>query len=67
MGLTKGKMIEIPRSVFESAQTKEELVDWLSAQDPDFNRRMRKARADDLAGKGTDWVALKGRLLMSIS
>ncbi len=64
MGLAskKDRTVEIPYSVFETAQTKEELEDWLLAQDPDFIKRMRKARKDDLEGKGKDWATLKKEL-----
>jgi len=64
MGLTKkkGPVIEIPLTVFETAETKEDLEDWLLAQDPGFIKKMRKARKDDLAGKGTDFKTLKKEL-----
>jgi len=62
MRLTKEKKIEIPYSIFESAQTKEELEDWLMAQDPDFIKRMRKAKKDSLEGKGKDWETIKKEL-----
>ena len=64
MSLTKvkEKIVEIPFKVFDTAQTKEELEDWLSAQDADFIKRMKKARKDDLEGKGKDWSALKKEL-----
>jgi len=58
MSIVKEKKIEIPYTIFESAQTKEELEDWLLAHDAEFIKRMRKARADDLEGKGKDWAAL---------
>lgn len=59
----KIKTIEIPYTVFETAQTKEELEDWLMAQDADFIKRMRKARKDAALGKGKDWPILKKDLL----
>lgn len=59
----KEKTIEIPYTVFETAQTKEELEDWLMAQDADFIKRMRKARKDSVEGKGKDWLALQKELL----
>ena len=43
-------------------QTKEELEDWLLAQNPDFIKRMRKARKDDLEGKGKDLETIKKEL-----
>lgn len=60
--LAKEKIIEIPRSVFETAQTKEELEDWLLAKDPGFIKRMRKAGNDASEGKGKDWAALQKEL-----
>lgn len=59
----KEKTIEIPYTVFETAQTKEELEDWLMAQDGDLIKRMRKARKDSIEGKGKDWSALQKELL----
>lgn len=59
---TKEKKIEIPFSVFETAQTKEELEDWLMAQDADFIKRMRKAKKDASEGKGKDWSVLQKEL-----
>lgn len=56
---TKEKIVEIPRSVFETAQTKEELEDWLLSQDQGFIERMRKARKDDQEGRGKSWAELK--------
>ncbi|HQU31187.1 MAG: hypothetical protein HRU72_03780 [Planctomycetia bacterium] len=57
----KTKPIEItfPLSVFETTDTKEDLGDWLLSQNPQFIRKMRKARQDDIQGKGTDWQFLK--------
>jgi hypothetical protein len=62
MSVVKEMKIEIPYAIFESAQTKEELEDWLLAHDAEFIKRMRKARADDLEGKGKDWAVLKREL-----
>lgn len=58
----KEKTIEIPISVFEAAETKEELEDWLLSQNPNFIKRMRKAREECLADKGKDWEILKEEL-----
>lgn len=39
--------------VWESAETKEELEDWLLAQNPKLIRQLRRIRTDeDAAGKG---------------
>lgn len=56
------KEIVFPISVFETADTKEDLEDWLLSQNPDFLRRMQKIRKDDLLGKGKDWKTLKKEL-----
>ena len=49
------RAIEIPESVLISAQTLDDLEDWLAAHDPDFLARMRRIRSDeDLAGQGKD-------------
>jgi hypothetical protein len=64
MGIAKvkEKKIEIPLSVFDTAQTKEELEDWLLAHDPDFIKRMRKAQKEFAEGKGKDWETIKKEL-----
>jgi len=61
MPLTKKRIetITFPISVFETADTKEDLEDWLLSQNPEFIRRMRRARKDDLLGKGKSWESLK--------
>ena len=56
-----GKVI-FPLSVFETADTKEDLEDWLLSQNPQFIRKMRKARQDDIQEKGKDWQSLKKEL-----
>lgn len=58
----KSGVVTFPLSVFETADTKEDLEDWLLSQDPDFVKRMRRARQDDLQGKGKDWRLLKKEL-----
>lgn len=64
MPLSKRKLetITFPLSIFETADTKEDLEDWLLSQDPRFIKKMRKARQDDLQGKGKDWKSLKKEL-----
>jgi hypothetical protein len=44
--------IRIPMSVFESAETKEDLEDWLLANDPTFVEDMRHLKAEADLGKG---------------
>ena len=55
-------LISFPRSVFDTADTKEDLEDWLISQNPNFIKKMRKARQDDLAEKGKSWEAIKKEL-----
>ena len=58
------KVISFPASVFETAHTKEDLEDWILAQNKGFLKKMKKARQDDLEGKGKDWRQLKKELCM---
>ena len=64
MPLRKMKLEEVifPLSVFETADTKEDLEDWLLSQDPEFIKKMRKARREDILGKGKSWGSLKREL-----
>ena len=64
MRLTKRKKesITFPITVFETADTKEDLEDWLLSQNPQFIKKMRKARQDDFFGKGKSWESLKKEL-----
>ena len=57
-----GNTITIPVEVFETAESKEEIEDWLLAHDPEFIKRMRKAKADMDAGKGITLEELKKKL-----
>jgi len=61
MPLTKKKSEEVtfPLSVFETADTKEDLEDWLLSQNPEFIKKMRKARQEDILGKGKSWESIK--------
>jgi hypothetical protein len=63
MSVAKGKRkketVTFPLSVFETADTKEDLEDWLLSQNPEFIKRMRKARQEDSRGKGKSWESLK--------
>ncbi|OGQ45601.1 MAG: hypothetical protein A3I05_07855 [Deltaproteobacteria bacterium RIFCSPLOWO2_02_FULL_44_10] len=47
----KKLMIKIPLSIFESAETKEELEDWLLANNPEFIDEMNKIKQNE-SGKG---------------
>ena len=62
MVLTKKEVVMFPLSIFETAETKDDLEDWLLAHDHDFIKKMRKARQDDLNGKGKSWKELKEEL-----
>lgn len=44
-------LIRIPLSIFESAETKEELEDWLMAHDPVFIKEMERIKSQE-SGKG---------------
>jgi len=58
----KPDKVTFPLSVFETADTKEDLEDWLLAQNAEFIKKMRKAKQDDIQAKGTDWKSLKKEL-----
>jgi len=59
---TETNVIKIPVTVFETVESKEELEDWLLVHNPEFIKRMKKARADDLAGKGKTLEEIKRKL-----
>ena len=57
--MSTGRSIEIPESVLLSAQSLDDLEDWLAANDPGFLREMRRIREEeDLAGGGRDLAEL---------
>lgn len=58
----KRGVIIIPEEIFETAESKEELEDYLLVQNPDFIKRMKKARREDIEGKGKDWEEIKKEL-----
>jgi hypothetical protein len=60
----KSEEVTFPLSVFETADTKEDLEDWLLSQDPEFIKKMRKARREDILGKGKSWGSLKRELCL---
>jgi hypothetical protein len=45
------EVIEIPAAVFDSADTLDELEDWLMARNERVMGELKQARRDDLAGK----------------
>ena len=64
MSLTKKRIetVTFPKSVFDTADTKEDLEDWLLSQNPEFIEKMREMRREDLSGKGKSWESLKKEL-----
>ncbi|MEN6450905.1 MAG: hypothetical protein ABFC96_10470 [Thermoguttaceae bacterium] len=49
------RTVEIPQSVMISAQTLDDLEDWLAANDPEFLSEVRRIRnEEDVAGEGKD-------------
>ena len=49
----KTDIVAFPRSVFETADTIDDLEDWLLSKNPDFIKKMRRARREDIQGKGS--------------
>lgn len=53
--MAASNVIEIPESVLISAQTLDDLEDWMAGNHPEFLKRIRAIRNDeDLGGKGKD-------------
>jgi hypothetical protein len=49
------RTVEIPQSVLLSAQSLDDVEDWIAANDPQFLAEMRRVRKDeDLTGDGKD-------------
>lgn len=49
------RTVEIPQSVLVSAQSLDDLEDWIAANDPEFLGEVRRIRnEEDLAGAGKD-------------
>jgi len=59
---SKSDTVSFPLSVFETADTIDDLEDWLLSKNPDFIKKMRKARREDIQGRGKDWESLKKEL-----
>ncbi len=53
------KTLRIPLDVFETAESKEEIEDWLMANDPAFLEKMRQARREDQGGAWKSLEALR--------
>lgn len=49
--ISEENLIKIPKAVFESAESKEELEDWLLTHDPEFLREMERIQKEE-SGKG---------------
>ncbi|MBI2340616.1 MAG: hypothetical protein HYU99_09685 [Deltaproteobacteria bacterium] len=49
---SKDVVLKIPLSVFESAETKEDLEDWLLSHDFAFIDEMRRLKAEAEEGRG---------------
>jgi hypothetical protein len=47
--------VEIPKLVLDSVETLDELLDWLTAQNPQVVVELREARREDLAGEFKPW------------
>ena len=48
-------IVEIPKQVLDSVETLDELLDWLTAQNPQIMAELRETRREDLAGEFTPW------------
>ena len=48
---SEGEIIEIPKAVFNSVDTLDELEDWLMAHNPRVMRELLQTRREDVAGK----------------
>lgn len=60
--MAKTRTISIPESVLFSAQSLDDLEDWLAVHNPQFLDRMRRIRNDeDLAEKGKDLAEILKR------
>ena len=47
--------VEIPKLVLDSVETLDELLDWLTAQNPQVVAELREARREDSAGEFKPW------------
>jgi len=53
--MSSQRTVEIPESVLISAQSLDDLEDWLAANDPEFLKQDRQIRTDeDLGDRGKD-------------
>lgn len=54
---SKNETVTFSLGVFETADTKDDLEDRLLSQNPQFIKKMRKARQEDIQGK--DYRSIK--------
>ena len=55
-------VVEIPQSVLMTAQSLDDLEDWIAARDPEFLREMRRIRDEkDSPGSGKDISEVLGQ------
>ncbi len=60
--MSEPRTIEIPESVLASAQTLDDLGDWLASHNPQFLDQVRRIRKEqDLAEKGSDLTEILKR------
>ena len=59
---TKPDVISFPVTVFETAESKEELEDWLLVHDFEFIKKMKRARKNDIDGEFISWKKAKRTL-----
>ena len=55
----KSEIIAFPVSVFETADTKDDLEDWLLSQNPEFLKKMRKTKKTILKAEARTGTYLK--------
>jgi hypothetical protein len=48
---TRENSLTFPITVWETAESKEDLEDWILSQNKDFISEMRRLRREDMAGK----------------
>lgn len=57
--------IFFPKIIWEEAETIEDLEDWFFANNKDFIKKMRQARAEDLTNKGLSLKEIKKKYVWS--
>lgn len=60
--MSRTKSFRIPEAVLASAETLDDLYDWLASRNPEFVANLRRIRKqEDLAGQGKDLKELLQR------